>query len=262
VALALVAAIGAVAYATVLAPDPPAPHPVRVRAVTARPVDERLLDVTVAVANEHPDRKTARVWWLLSVPGRGPEWERRVYRSSVRPLTLARGERAELRWSEEAPVPSGTYVVSAWVHVEGPHGFTHEDGEVGGRVRVTSGPGDLLRTGPPRFGVAVIAVDTRAAAATVVVQNSSTETQRARLRWAAFPAEDTVGTDWWRTPAAVWGRSLPVDLAPGETREVRLDDLGTLPPGRYGLRFVLDSTAREAGGAFDDVAVASPVEAG
>ena len=39
-----------------------------------------------------------------------------------------------------------------------------------------------------------------------------------------------------------------------------LGDVGVAEPGRYGVRVLLDTTAREAGGPLDDVAVPTPID--
>ena len=269
-------ALAAVAYATFLRPAPPTRQPVLVEDLSVGHPGGRRLAVTVTVVNEHPDAKTARVWWLLAVPGDGPEWDRRAFRSSVRSLELQPGEKEDLVWDEDAQVPEGLYAMSAWVHVEGVNGFNHEDGHVGPDVDIgpdpdgTSGE-SLLRSGPPRFGVEVASVEAptvlpgnRAAgaskAATVVVSNPTGQTQRALLRWGVFSIVENVPSDWWRQPAAWWGEPKPVDLAPGETKEITLGDVGVAEPGRYGVHVLLDTTAREAGGPFDDVALPVPLD--
>jgi uncharacterized cupredoxin-like copper-binding protein len=285
VALAGLLAVAAVAYATLLRPAPPSRQPVLVEDLSVGHLAGRRLAVTVTVVNEHPDVKAARVWWLLAVPGRGPEWDRRAYRSSVRSLELKPGEKEDLVWDEEAQVPAGLYALSAWVHVEGVNGFNHEDGHVGPDVDIEAavagggadGPagGSLLRSGPPRFGVEVAGVEAptvltapspktppskASSPASVVVHNPTEQTQRALVRWGVFSIVENVPSDWWRQPAAWWGKPEAVDLAPGETRTITLGDLDVTEPGRYGMRVVLDTTAREAGGPLDDVAVAVPLE--
>ncbi len=267
VAFSAVLAVGAVAYATVLRPGAPPRTPVRVEEVTAAVVGSRQLAVTVTVRNTNPEAKTARVWWLLAVPGTGPEWDRRAYRSSARTVALDPGGTADLAWDEGAQVPGGLYAVSAWVHVEGANGFTHEDGRVATVVDVGAPvdgePGDaLLRAGPPRFHVNVAQVTAPAAAgrpASVVLRNATDHAQRGLVRWGVFPVVENVPSDWWRHPATWWGRSVAVDLEPGEMREVVLGVLAVGQTGRYGLRVVLDSTARDAGGPLDDVALPTPV---
>jgi len=92
----------------------------------------------------------------------------------------------------------------------------------------------------------------------VVVRNPGDQTHRAVLRWGVYPVVENIPSDWWRHPAAWWGEPVGVDLAPGETREVTLGDIGASEPGRYGLRVLLDSTARDTGGPLDDVSVAAP----
>ncbi|MEA2842886.1 MAG: hypothetical protein QOJ69_557 [Actinomycetota bacterium] len=280
VVLAGLLAVAAVGYTTLLRPDPPVRQPVLVEDLSVAHLSGRRLAVTVTVLNEHREAKTARVWWLLAVPGNGPEWDRRAYRSSVRSLELMPGDEADLMWEEEAQVPEGLYAVSAWVHVEGANGFTHEDGHVGADIDVgpdtDAPPGEsLLRSGPPRFGVEVTSVaaptvvpakPTRpqaprpSAAATAVVTNPTGQTQRGLVRWGVFSIVENVPIDWWRQPAAWWGEPKAVDLAPGETKEVALGDLGVTEPGRYGVRVMLDTTAREAGGPLDDVAVPVAVD--
>ncbi len=280
VALAGLLAVAAVGYATLLRPDPPARQPVLVEDLSVRHLDGRRLAVTVNVLNEHQEAKTARVWWLLAVPGDGPEWDRRAYRSSVRSLELMAGDEADLVWEEDAQVPAGLYAVSAWVHVEGANGFTHEDGHVGTDVDIgpdtDAPPGEgLLRSGPPRFGVEVTSVvaptvltaepaagqaGRTSAAATAVVTNPTGQTQRGLVRWGVFSIVENVPIDWWRHPAAWWGKPVSVDLAPGETKRIELGDLGVTEPGRYGVRVLLDTTAREAGGPLDDVAVPIPLD--
>ena len=265
-------AVAAVAYATLLRPEPPSRKPVLVKALSVADRDGRRLAVSITVVNEHTEAKTARVWWLLAVPGRGPEWDRRAYRSSVRSLHLRPGEEMTVAWDEEAQVPPGLYSTSAWVHVEGANGFTHEDGHVGEDVEVgpavagEAGDGPMLRAGPPRFGVEVAdvaapaALPARSAEVSAVVRNPSDQIQRTLLRWGVFPIVENVPSDWWRQPAVWWGEPKAVDLDPGQTAEVTLGDLGVTEPGRYGVRLILDTTAREAGGPLDDVALPTPLE--
>ena len=278
VALAAVVAAAAVAYATVLRPSAPSRQPVLVEDLAVGDLDGRRLAVTVTVASEHRDRKIARVWWLLAVPGGGPEWDRRAYRSSVRSMELAPGEEASTSWDQEAEVPPGLYTVSAWVHVEGANGFNHEDGRIGADVEIGPDPGpvrgeSLLRAGPPRFGVGIERVDgphvlsgppgsgsTMSGEASVVVRNPTDQTYRAILRWGVFPVVENVPMDWWRQPAAWWGPPQALDVPPGESRQVTLGDVGVAEPGRYGMRVLLDTAAREAGGALDDVAVPTPLD--
>ena len=285
VAVAAAVAFAAVAYVTSLRPVPPSRTPVVVDAMSVGDRDGRRLEVTVTVVNKHHERKAARVWWLLAVPGRGPEWDRRAYRSSVRSLELAPGEKADLAWDQDAPVPPGLYAVSAWVHVEGANGFNHEDGHLGPAIVVgadVDGQGvarvaaeSLLRAGPPRFGVGIEqvvapteqpaetggspAATSGAGPVTVIVRNPTEQIHRTMVRWGVFPVAEKVPSDWWRLSSAWWGAPVAVDLGPGESREVALGDVGVAEPGRYGLRVLLDTTAREAGGPLDDVAVASPL---
>ena len=270
--LALALAVGAVAYATVLRPVPPARQPVLIEDLAVADLGGRRLDVTITVVNEHREPKTARVWWLLAVPGGGPEWDRRAYRSSVTSLELAPGQQAALPWHDDAQVPPGVYTISAWVHVEGDTGFIHEDGRLGDLVDIEPAAGTRARqpcSVPPRPDSASGSTASprpcsraRPATASAVVHNPSDEVHRMLLRWGVFAVVENVPSDWWREPAVWWGTPLAVDLEPGETREVTLGDVGVTVPGRYGVRVLLDPTARETGGPFDDVAVATPLQVG
>lgn len=233
--------------------------------------DPSAFSVSATVANVGESRQRARVWWVLSAPGAGPEWDRRAYQSPVRVVVLEAGATAPLQWVERLLVPNGQYVFSAWVHTEGPAGFVHTDGFVGRAVRVESRHETILRHAPPRIGLGISTVEVRALGAQpgglveieadLTLDNRGSQLRRAYLRWrlVPIPVARDAPADWWRRTAAFASHPRPVELPAGTSASSKLSERASLPPGVYAVEVLLESVAPDIQGPLDQVVLAAPL---
>lgn len=234
------------------------PSPVRLGLLTAGFGDAGRYDVTAPVTNTEASSRQARVWWLLAVPGAGPEWGRRAYQSSVQSLLLGPGQTRMVRWSESAPVPPGTYLLSAWVHVDDFNGFVHSDRSADIVVRSEGSP--LLRHSPPRFGTRITNVDVRASSGSggkpvleVGVDNPTAQARRGEVRVGVIPiVTEQVGPAWWRESPALIGAATSIEVAAHTSARVSMEVLAGVPPGRYAVVVLLESAGGELGPPLDE----------
>lgn len=274
VATAVVSVLAASAALPTLASPSAATRPKsQLRLVDAHVLDEdpSRFSVAATIVNDGDARRRARVWWVLSPPGDGPEWERRAYRSPARVVVLEPGATTRLDWAETVLVPNGRYVFSAWVHAEGPRGFVHADGLVGRDLRVASRQAHILRHAPPRVGLEIGNVDVRALralpggpveiGAEVTLHNHGPQLRRAYLRWrmAPVPVAGEAPTDWWRRPPTFTSPPRPVELTAGSSSSLSIGESALLRPGVYSVEVLLESVAHDIDGPLDQVVLATPV---
>lgn len=266
VAIPALVALAAILPVIVSPRDGEKDPPLQLIDVAAVPTDEQGYEVSSRVFNERDGPRRGRVWWLLATPGEGPDWSRRVYRSSVTAVLVPARSSVPVHWNEQAPVPSGTYELSAWVHVEGANGFVHSDHQMIATVRSRAEPGSLLREGPPRFAVSIDRVTVERSAessgsvsAEVVLRNPTSALQRTQVRAGVVPAGEAVTADWWRRSPVAFGPTMAVSLPSQSSETVTVEGVPEVSRGRYAVVIVLEPEGGSSGDPLDEVAVASPI---
>lgn len=240
--------------------------PLEVSSFTATANEERGVEASVTVTNNENHAAEGKVGWLLATPGKGPEWDRRAYQSSVRSVTVPAGESATVRWSEAALLPPGSYVASAWAHVPGPGGYVPSDSRVQGLLRFRATDGPLLRAAPPRFDVR--GVDLRASVsgghprrldAVVTVTNDADASRRVIVRVELSAVRNGGDPFWWRAPALWSSRPTPMQLEARQTSETKFAEPVAIPAGTYVVRAVVEDLTPDVDGPLDELALAAPV---
>ena len=234
---------------------------------TAADSDGRNVEVAVKVLNPNPQARIGRVWWIIATPGVGGEWERRAYRSSVRTVDLEPGKEMSIRWREHLMVPTGRYVVSAWVHALGPEGFKHADGRIGASLEVGPGTDSVRRAGPPTLGVHVSTVaaevdlsDPAHVLARTEIANTSGTERRVLVRMGLASVAHRDDPYWWRVPPAWAGEAMPLNLPSRGSTSVALDGrIMDLPSGEYAVRVTVADAMADPDGPIDEVSVVEPV---
>lgn len=106
-------------------------------------------DLTVSNTTGAPQRGVA--WWDLSPPGATPPWLHAEYVSRSQLFDLAPHSDAVLSWNEVAPVRTGSYEATYWIHVVPSNGgaMVHADGGRLGSLLIVSQPPDCAAVNTP-----------------------------------------------------------------------------------------------------------------
>ena len=191
-------------------------------------VDGSRVSVRLDVVDYERASRHVRLWFLLSKPGSSAPWERSVYHSETREVTLS-APSMSLEWSEDASVPSGVFEVWVVMHkLQNDGTWQHAAAiQVASSVRLLSPFSNVVRAAPPAASGSIDSVSVGAGFSSVSVQVSSSLAGLLLLA-DAVPSLDS----WQRAPFAPF-ESLRV--FPGtRTYSVALPD--ALPAGVHRLR--------------------------
>lgn len=154
--------ISAVALAGVTALAMPLVQTATLASLTAPPVQLTSSSLSVesdgctvtgdlTVSNTTGAAQRGVVWWDLSPPGATPPWLHAEHVSSKQLFDLAPHSSAALSWKVVAPIPTGSYEATYWIHVVPPNGgaMVHADGGRLGSLLIVSQAPDCSAVNTP-----------------------------------------------------------------------------------------------------------------
>jgi len=228
---------------------PPLSAPILVTSVSAGVAgDASTVTVEVSVRNTSSSARQGRVWWQLSeASGPAGTFDRRVYESGFRDVDLEPARETRLTWTEQPQVLAATYEVDAWARVGRGSTLVPSDGRSAPTsVRLDPGRLDLLRRGPPRAGVGVVALlvtETTSPAGGRLEVHLESRSDRLEQGWLKWTTADLGGRalgDWWRWAGSGRNWFQHFVVGAGDTLVVPLQPVLPLGPDDHGVRISLE----------------------